>query len=90
MKDYNTLTDEERDLIDELQYLDFCMQKTSRKEHWPSYRKRRIEIEKVLLEKGVLEMEETHIEEEKRLDEEMIEEEAKTWEQMKKEIPFIK
>ena len=49
MKEYNTLTDEERDLIDELQYLDFCLQKTSRKEHWPSYRKRRIEIEKETL-----------------------------------------
>ena len=90
MKDYNTLTDEERDLIDELQYVEFCLQKTSRIEHWPSYRKRRVELEKELLDKGVLEMEETHIEEEKRLDEEMIEEEAKTWEKMKKEIPFIK
>ena len=49
-----------------------------------------VEIEKELLEKGVLEEIETHIEEEKRLDEEMIEEEAKTWEQMRKEIPFIK
>jgi hypothetical protein len=29
-------------------------------------------------------------EEEKRLNEEMIEEEAKTWEKMRKEIPFIK
>ncbi|MBO7732276.1 MAG: hypothetical protein J6S67_06980 [Methanobrevibacter sp.] len=53
-KEYTELTDEERDLIDELQYVEFCLQKTSRIEHWPSYRKRREELEKQLIEKGVL------------------------------------
>ena len=54
MKDYNTLTDEERDLIDELQYVELCLQQKSKMDSWEGLRKRMEELINQLKEKGIL------------------------------------
>ena len=51
--EYKDLTDEQRNLVDELQYVDMCLQKRSKADEWDYWRKERERLTALLKEEGI-------------------------------------